>query len=72
MVLPIFYKVDPLEVRKQDKEFGVALAKYKEKFKDNMGKVQNWRAALKEVGSLSRWHYENAYVSHDYYSMFIF
>jgi hypothetical protein len=44
---------------------------HKEKFKDNMGKVQNWRA-LKEIGSLSRWHYENGYVSHDYYSMFIF
>ena len=71
LVLPVFYKVDPLEVRKQEKEFGVALAKHKEKFKDNMGKVQNWRA-LKEVGSLSGWHCENGYVSHDYYSMFIF
>jgi hypothetical protein len=28
LVLPIFYKVDPLEVRKQEKEFGVALAKH--------------------------------------------
>ena len=55
-------KVSPSEVSKQERKFGVALAKHEENFKDNMGKVQRWRIALCEVGSLSRWHYKNGYV----------
>ena len=62
MVLPMFYKVSPLEVSKQERKFGVALAKHEENFKDNMGKVQRWGTALCEVGSLSGWHYKNGYV----------
>ena len=62
MVLPVFYKVSPLKVSKQEREFWVALAKHEENFKDNMGKVQRWREALCEVGSLSGWHYNNGYV----------
>ena len=72
LVLPVFYKVDPSEVCKQDREFGVALAKHEEKFKDNMDKVQRWRTALNEVGCLSGWHYDNVYVSHDYAMPFLF
>ena len=67
-VLPVFYKVDPSEVRKQDrdKRFGAALAKHEENFKNNMDKVQSWRTTLYEVGCLSGWHYNKMYVSHDY------
>ncbi|GMY20933.1 disease resistance protein RPV1-like isoform X1 [Fagus crenata] len=59
IVLPIFYKVDPSEVCSQKGKFGEALAKHEEKFKDNMKKVQRWRAALNEAGNLSGWHYQN-------------
>uniref|UniRef100_A0A2N9I9N4 TIR domain-containing protein n=1 Tax=Fagus sylvatica TaxID=28930 RepID=A0A2N9I9N4_FAGSY len=59
LVLPVFYKVDPSEVRKQDRDFGVALAKHEENFKNNMDKVQSWRTTLNEVGCLSGWHYDN-------------
>ncbi|XP_030946549.1 TMV resistance protein N-like [Quercus lobata] len=59
LVVPVFYKVDPSEVRGQKREFGVALTKHEEKFKNNIDKVQNWRMALKEVGGLSGWHYKN-------------
>jgi hypothetical protein len=72
LVLPVFYKVDPSEVRKQDRDFGVALAKHEENFKNNMDKVQSWRTALNEVGCLSGWHYDNVYVSHDYPMLFFF
>ncbi|KAF3961449.1 hypothetical protein CMV_013939 [Castanea mollissima] len=65
LVLPVFYNVDPSDVRGQKREFGVALTEHEEKFKDNIDKVQNWRMALKEVGSLSGWHYKNGYVIHD-------
>ena len=41
------------------------LAKHEKNFRDNIGKVQIWKAALKEVGSLSGFHYDNEYVSPD-------
>ena len=65
LVVPIFYKVDPSEVRGQKREFGVTLTEHEEKFKNNIDKVQNWRMALKEVSGLSGWHYKNGYVIHD-------
>ena len=39
LVLPVFYKVSPSEVSKQERKFRVALVKHEENFKDNMGKV---------------------------------
>ena len=38
LVQPVFYNVDPLEVRKEKGKFGEALTKHEEKFNDN--KVQ--------------------------------
>ena len=63
LVLPVFYKVDPSEVRKQKGNFEVALAEQENKFKNNIEKVQRWRAALNEAASLSGWPYEDRYVS---------
>ena len=65
LVLPVFYGIDPSELRKQEGKFGVELSKHEKYFKDNIGKVQIWRAALKEVGDLSGFHYNNEYVSPD-------
>ncbi len=64
-VLPVFYKVDPSEVRQQKGNIGIALAKHEEKFKDNTEKVQSWKVALNEAASLSGWHYEDGYVPND-------
>lgn len=64
-VIPVFYKVDPSEVRKQKGSFEVALAEQENKFKNNIEKVQRWRAALNEAASLSGWHYEDGYVSNN-------
>ncbi|KAM4071721.1 hypothetical protein ACB094_11G082500 [Castanea mollissima] len=54
-VLPVFYEVEPSEVRKQEQKFGDNLSKHEEKFND---KVQDWKAALTEVGNLSGCHYD--------------
>ena len=54
-ILPIFYKVDPSHVRKQQKSYATAFVEHEKRFKDKMDKVQAWRDALKEVGSLSGW-----------------
>ncbi|XP_040998647.1 disease resistance protein RPV1-like isoform X1 [Juglans microcarpa x Juglans regia] len=51
-VLPVFYGVNPTDVRHQRESFGKALAKLKERFK-NESKVERWKATLTEVAGLS-------------------
>ncbi|KAG5020621.1 hypothetical protein JHK87_016476 [Glycine soja] len=51
-VLPIFYDVDPSEVRKQSGYFEKAFAEHEKRFKEDkkkMQEVQGWREALKQV-----------------------
>ncbi|KAG6672753.1 hypothetical protein I3842_16G074900 [Carya illinoinensis] len=51
-VLLVFYDVNPIEVRHQRESFEKALAKFKDRLK-NESKVQEWKVALTEVASLS-------------------
>ncbi|XP_059594083.1 disease resistance protein RUN1 isoform X3 [Vitis vinifera] len=60
IVFPIFYHVDPSDVRKQTGRFGEAFTKYEENWKN---KVQSWREALTEAGNLSGWHVNEGYES---------
>ena len=55
-VLPIFYNVDPSDVRNQTGTFKQAFDKHKECFKENIEKVQKWGAVLREVANKSGWH----------------
>ena len=57
-VLPIFYNVDPSDVREQKGSFGKALTKHAQKSKE-MEKVPIWKEALTEVASLSGWDSRN-------------
>ncbi|XP_040996178.1 disease resistance protein RUN1-like [Juglans microcarpa x Juglans regia] len=52
IVLPIFYDVDPSEVRHQKGIFGKSFTKLAEKIKNNV-KVLEWKIALKKVADLS-------------------
>ncbi|XP_057987432.1 disease resistance protein RPV1 [Hevea brasiliensis] len=54
-ILPIFYHVDPSDVRKQTGKFGEAFGKVKEKFKQSLDIVEKWSTALTEVANLSGW-----------------
>ena len=58
-VLPIFYGVDPSDVRKQMGSFAQAFAEHEERLKDNTKKVQTSRATLSEVANLSGWHLQD-------------
>ncbi|KAL4594385.1 hypothetical protein ACB092_12G016200 [Castanea dentata] len=58
-VLPIFYNVDPSDIRKQIGTFAEAFAKHEERFEENIKKVQKWRDALREAGNLSGWHLQD-------------
>ncbi|CAK7357220.1 unnamed protein product [Dovyalis caffra] len=53
VAIPIFYKVDPAEVEEQTKIYGEAFAEHEERFKEEMDKVERWRATLKEAASLA-------------------
>ncbi|XP_062020847.1 TMV resistance protein N-like [Rosa rugosa] len=59
MVRPIFYKVDPSDVRNQRGTFGEALAQHERRFQDDMDldEVSRWREALSEAANLSGWHF---------------
>ena len=59
IVLPIFYDVDPSDVRNQTNTFAKAFANHENNFKDNIGKVQRWRTALREVANLKGWHIQD-------------
>ncbi|KAK4570783.1 hypothetical protein RGQ29_029577 [Quercus rubra] len=55
-VLPIFYNVDPSDVRNQIGTFKQAFDEHEQLFQENIEKVQKWRAVLKEVANTSGWH----------------
>ncbi|XP_050104948.1 disease resistance protein RPV1-like [Malus sylvestris] len=57
IVWPIYYKVNPLDVRDQKGSFGKALADFESKYNKNMEKVLMWRTALTEATKLPGWYF---------------
>ncbi|XP_057995131.1 disease resistance protein RPV1 isoform X2 [Hevea brasiliensis] len=51
-ILPIFYHVDPSAVWRQKESFKEAFDRHEEQLKEEIDKVERWRAALKEVADL--------------------
>ncbi|WMV48343.1 hypothetical protein MTR67_041728 [Solanum verrucosum] len=64
VVLPIFYDVDPSQVRKQTGSFGEALAKHKERL-FGAERMEKWKAALTEAANLSGWDLRNIADGHE-------
>jgi len=54
-VLPVFYNIDPSEVRKQSGIYGEAFTIHEQRFQQEFQMVSKWREALKQVGSISGW-----------------
>ncbi|KAI8553566.1 hypothetical protein RHMOL_Rhmol05G0025700 [Rhododendron molle] len=73
VVLPVFYDVDPSLVRKQSGCFEEAFTRYEgkveaesgERRKEWMSKVEEWRAALREVADLSGMNLQNRADGHE-------
>ncbi|XP_062018451.1 uncharacterized protein LOC133734861 isoform X2 [Rosa rugosa] len=55
IVLPIFYGVDPSDVRHQTGSFAEAFAEHEKKYKDEPQKVKRWRTALTKLANLAGW-----------------
>ncbi|ONH90040.1 hypothetical protein PRUPE_8G031800 [Prunus persica] len=58
-VLPVFYHVDPSDIRKQTGSFACAFAEHEERFREDRERVKSWRAALTEVANLSGFDSKN-------------
>ncbi|XP_028791053.1 TMV resistance protein N-like [Neltuma alba] len=52
LVVPIFYNVDPSNIRKQNSKFGDGFAKLIQRSKHDQNKVQEWKNALTKSVSL--------------------
>ncbi|GMP91349.1 hypothetical protein CsSME_00042086 [Camellia sinensis var. sinensis] len=62
IILPIFYNVDPSDVRGQKGSLAEAFAKHEEHLRKSPDcKVEKWRAALTEAANLSGWDLKNVY-----------
>lgn len=59
MVLPVFYNVDPTEVRKQTGTFGEAFKGLITRISATKDKVLSWKKALTETANLSGWDSKN-------------
>ncbi|KAK3416439.1 hypothetical protein EUGRSUZ_H02187 [Eucalyptus grandis] len=59
LVLPVFYGVEPRDVRGQRESYGKALARHEEKLGKGSETVEKWRQALIEAANLSGWHYDH-------------
>ena len=58
-ILPVFYDVDASDVLNQTGPFQNAFHDLEDRFKENMEKVEIWRAALREVANLAGWPLQN-------------
>ncbi|GAU40525.1 hypothetical protein TSUD_92970 [Trifolium subterraneum] len=54
-VLPVFYDVDPSEVRYQKGSYGEAFLKHEQRFQRDSEMLQRWREDLTQVANLSGW-----------------
>ena len=55
-VFPVFYHVDPSEVRNQSGYYGEAFAAYENDANQDSERIQVWRTALKEAGHIIGYH----------------
>ncbi|KAK8329762.1 hypothetical protein V6Z12_A11G346000 [Gossypium hirsutum] len=58
-VFPIFYDVDPYNLRKQKEKVEKAFAKHEERYKEDKDKIRRWRNALTQVANIKGWHLNN-------------
>lgn len=56
LIWPIFYKVEPSDVRHQRNNYEKAMTEHENKFGKKSEKVQKWRSALSEVANFKGWH----------------
>ncbi|KAK7268630.1 hypothetical protein RIF29_21332 [Crotalaria pallida] len=66
LVLPVFYKVDPSNVRHLIGSYREAFDKHEERFKNEKDKIERWRLALKRAADLSGSHFRTDTYRYEY------
>ncbi|CAK8538795.1 unnamed protein product [Lathyrus sativus] len=61
LVWPIFYKVEPTDIRHQKNSYEKAMSEHEDKYGKDSEKVKMWRSALFEVANLKGWHLKYGY-----------
>ncbi|KAL3740089.1 hypothetical protein ACJRO7_021378 [Eucalyptus globulus] len=59
MVFPVFYKVEPREVRGGRESYKRAMNNHESNFGKDSEKVKRWKRALLDAGNLSGWHFND-------------
>jgi hypothetical protein len=59
LVWPVFYLVDPSDVRHQKGSYAEALANHEREKTIDKENVKQWRSALEEAANLSGWHFKH-------------
>ena len=62
IVIPVFYKIDPLHMKKQTGSYKKTFEKHMRDLKndnDKLQKLQKWKDALTEAASLGGWNSQN-------------
>lgn len=59
LVVPVFYEVDPSDIRKLKGSFAEAFAKHEQDSNADMEELQRWKSALTEATNLSGWDSRN-------------
>ncbi|KAF5459739.1 hypothetical protein F2P56_019660 [Juglans regia] len=62
-ILPIFYHVDPSDMRNQSGSFAEAFTAHEKDPKIDKKDMDSWRNALRKAGSIAGWHIHNRYES---------
>ncbi|XP_039155415.1 disease resistance protein RUN1 [Eucalyptus grandis] len=65
LVLPVFYDVDPSEVRKQIGSFAQAFAEHEACSEEERDRAIRWKTALTKAGNLSGWDLKNVVDGHE-------
>ncbi|XP_044478078.1 disease resistance protein RPP2B-like [Mangifera indica] len=60
IIIPVFYDVDPPDVRNQTGDFGKAFAELEKRFMDDSETLQRWRTALRDVANISGYDSKNS------------
>ncbi|KAI9127132.1 hypothetical protein K1719_001691 [Acacia pycnantha] len=63
LIYPVFYYVDPSELRRPRGSYAQALALLEERFEDNIHRVEKWRQVLSQAADLKGCHLKHKYIS---------
>ena len=63
LVLPVFYKIDPGDVRKQEGSFEKYFNEHEVNPNISIEEVKKWRKSMNKVGNLSGWHVQDSQLS---------